>query len=134
MKKYLLTLLAICFSTTILAKSSEFLDDTIKMFKLKNQKLALEFLTNKEKSTPENLALLINSEVGHAVEISKVDGKLILSVSNKSTKEQITKIQKLTDNMFDVSIKLNNIESAVLSGSLSDSANIVEALKESFKK
>lgn len=92
-----------------------------KEFELENQQAIREFLLDTNKSTPQNFANILNSELGQ--NIVKVENDFI-SIDEKATTEQAKSVSQKSEKVGDVAVQLNNINAAVVSYSTMNAANI----------
>lgn len=110
-----------------------------KSFKPEVQQELRAFLLDKEKSTPQNFAQIMNKEIGNdVVKIEKSDdGKEFITTDEKTTTTEAKEVSEKSEKATDIAFKIGNIDAAVTGASTMDAANVRVATnntKEAIQK
>ena len=110
-----------------------------KNFKPDVQQELRAFLLDKEKSTPQNFAQIMNKEIGNdIVKIEKSDdGKEFITTDEKTKTAEATELSEKSEKVADTAFKVGNVDAGVVAASTMDAANVRVATnntKEAIEK
>lgn len=97
-----------------------------KNFKPEVQQELRAFLLDKEKSTPQNFAHIMNKEIGNdVVKIEKSDdGKEFITTDEKTKTAEATKLSEKSEKVADTAFKTGNVDAGIIAASTMDAANV----------
>ena len=110
-----------------------------KSFKPEVQQELRAYLLDKEKSTPENFARIMNKEIGNdVVKIEKSDdGKEFITTDEKTITTEAKEVSEKSEKVADTAFKAGNVDAGVVAASTMDAANVRVATnntKEAIEK